>query len=197
MESTVRSTILGAGLGAGLMFLLDPTRGRSRRAVVRDRLARASRRAREGYRATTKDLGNRIAGVAAEMHGRAEDDAPDPATLVARVRAELGRVASHPRAICVMATNGFVTLTGDVLADESSAIESAVRGVRGVRSVLNQMRSHDARDRVPALQGRSVRPGWWSTWAFGSRSSTAKMLCGVSAAATFAAAVATRRAGTR
>jgi hypothetical protein len=35
--------ITGIGLGCGLMFFLDPARGRQRRAVVRDRAKRTSR----------------------------------------------------------------------------------------------------------------------------------------------------------
>lgn len=35
--------LAGMGLGSGLMFFLDPARGKQRRAVVRDRAKRTSR----------------------------------------------------------------------------------------------------------------------------------------------------------
>src|SRR5947207_7770972 len=122
MDTVARSTILGAGLGAGLMFMFDPVRGARRRALVRDKFARAAHKTRDAYDATQRDLGNRVGGITAELRGRFNADAASDTIIVERARAELGRVSSHPRAIHVAANNGSVTLTGDVLATEVSSI---------------------------------------------------------------------------
>lgn len=66
MNTAVRSTLVG--MGAGLMFLLDPGRGARRRALVRDKAIRATRKSRDAYEATRCDLGNRARGVVADLH---------------------------------------------------------------------------------------------------------------------------------
>ena len=55
--------LVGAGLGAAHAFVLDPSTGNRRRALLRDQLARASRKTRSGLGATTKDVANRTRGM--------------------------------------------------------------------------------------------------------------------------------------
>jgi hypothetical protein len=57
---------IGVGTGIALMYLLDPERGRSRRAVLREKLAKWARSGRETAEGTAKDLRNRTVGVMAE-----------------------------------------------------------------------------------------------------------------------------------
>src|SRR5437763_3328307 len=126
MTSAARSSLIGAGVGAGLMFLFDPNRGRRRRALIRDKFVRAARRTREAAGATGRDLTLRTSGLAVEARSRFAPEAADDRVICERVRADLGRVASHPRAIRVASNGGIVTLTGDVLASEVSAIVAHV-----------------------------------------------------------------------
>jgi hypothetical protein len=49
----------GIGLGAGLMFLLDPGAGRRRRARIRDKVRSAAGRAGDYLDATGRDLTHR------------------------------------------------------------------------------------------------------------------------------------------
>jgi hypothetical protein len=191
MASAVRTTMLGAGIGAGVMFLLDPGRGARRRALVRDKITRAVHRTRDVYDATLRDVRNRAAGAAAEIGARVPDEVVDDRRLAERVRAKLGRVASHPRAIQVAADHGRVTLSGDALAAEVHDIVAAIRGVRGVDGVENRLNAHAAAGAIPSLQGSSARPGLWVWWP-GRWSPTARLLAGLGAAASLAA-VATRR----
>ena len=100
-------------------------------------------------------------------------------------------VASHPRAIHVASNGGIVALTGDVLASEVATIVAHVNGVRGVREVRNRMMPHAAANGIPALQGYSQRPGWWSTWMRSGWSPTAIAATGAGAAA-MAVAIARR-----
>ena len=60
----------GIGLGAGLMYMLDPDKGRRRRALVRDQLTRASNRASKALGRTSRDLSNRAQGAVAKARKR-------------------------------------------------------------------------------------------------------------------------------
>ena len=194
MDSALRSTICGAGIGAGLMFLFDPARGARRRSMVRDSVVRAAHKTRDAYDATRRDFGNRLSGAAAEVRSQLSGDGADDWTIGERVRAKLGRVSSHPRAITVIVENGCVRLTGDALASEVDAIVSGVENVRGVCSVDSRLTTHAAGTRVPSLQGSSRRPGWWSAWLSDGWSPTAIAITATGAAAVFAVGLSRARA---
>jgi osmotically-inducible protein OsmY len=179
MNAATRNSIIGAGIGAGLVFLLDPTRGNRRRALIRDKVVKASRKTFDAAAATRRDVANRLQGVRARAGNMLSGASIDDAVMVERVRAKLGRVASHPRAIDVYACNGCITLTGDVLASEVVSIMSTIAGMRGVVDVENQMQTHATPTHVPSLQGQSERSsslksGW---------SPAAMLACGLTAAA--------------
>jgi hypothetical protein len=74
----------------------------------------------------------------------------DDTRLIERVRAALGRVCSHPRAIDVEAIDGEITLRGDVLGSEAEAVLAAVRSVRGVNDVFDDLDKHAGADGVPS-----------------------------------------------
>lgn len=58
-----RNSLVGAGIGAGLMFLLDPARGNRRRALIRDKMIYAVRKTRDTAGAARRDVGNRLYGM--------------------------------------------------------------------------------------------------------------------------------------
>jgi hypothetical protein len=51
------------GIGAAAMFLLDPDRGRRRRAWLRDKCVSACRKTERAYETTRRDFRNRSKGV--------------------------------------------------------------------------------------------------------------------------------------
>lgn len=53
----------GIGLGAGLMYLLDPDRGNRRRALIRDKVVKLNRQTQEAVGGRVKDMGNRARGM--------------------------------------------------------------------------------------------------------------------------------------
>ena len=57
----------GIGIGAGLMYLLDPERGRLRRAMARDKALSLANKTGDAVARTSRDIGNRAKGVAAEV----------------------------------------------------------------------------------------------------------------------------------
>jgi hypothetical protein len=156
-----RDFLIGAGVGAALAYMLDPNGGGRRRALARDKVVRATRRTRDGLDATARDLANRTRGIAAATRGRLAHEEVDDAVLVERVRAKIGRVSSHPRAIDVEANGGDVTLRGPILSHEVSRVLATAANVRGVASVSNELDPHESPEGVPSLQGagRTAGPG--------------------------------------
>lgn len=159
MKQELTTLLSGAGLGATLIYLLDPNAGPRRRALLRDRLVSLSHTAGNQLEPTGRDLLNRLQGVGAELLSLLGPDDVSDEVLVQRVRARLGRYTSHPRAIEVDATEGRVVLSGPILRHEVEQLLTAVATTRGVRSVENELEVHKTRDNVPALQGGTPRTG--------------------------------------
>jgi osmotically-inducible protein OsmY len=152
----------GIGIGAAVMYFMDPDRGRRRRALVRDKAQHFASRVPEAVGTTQRDLANRARGLAAQARGRfADEGATNDDVIVARVRSALGRVCSHPGSVVVTSDGGRVTVSGPVLASEAQAVISAVGRARGVREVISQLEVHEEADSfaVPGLQGGRDRSG--------------------------------------
>ena len=60
------SVLGGLGLGAGLMYIFDPDRGKYRRDVARDKVTSTVNRTGQAISDTSRDLQNRARGVIAE-----------------------------------------------------------------------------------------------------------------------------------
>ena len=131
--------ILGLLLGAGAMWLLDPDHGARRRAQVRDRGGRASRRLGREVEGTARDLRNRSSGAVAEIAARFRREAAADDVVRERVRATLGRVVAHPHAVEVAVQDGRVVLSGTIEAGAAPGLVDAVRKVRGVAEVEDRL----------------------------------------------------------
>ena len=135
----VLTLLTGIGIGAAIMYFLDPERGTRRRHLLADQ---AMSRARTGAREVAEladDARNHARGAAAELRGRLRDEEFSNDQLVARVRAELGRHVERVRGIEVVADGGTVTLRGKVTEDEMAEAMAAARQVRGVERVLSEL----------------------------------------------------------
>ena len=150
----MRDMLIGVGIGAALAYVADPRTGRRRRALARDQFVRATRKTREALDATARDLANRTSGIVASARGRWTDYHVDDRRLTERVRAVLGRASSHPRAIDVYVSDGVVTLTGPILAEEVTGLVEAVCDVRGVQTVDNNLTVYSSTEGIPSLQGQ-------------------------------------------
>src|SRR5947208_221441 len=78
-----------AGVGVGMLieYLLDPDRGRARRARIRDKSAHTTRRMSGGLSGMSQDAANRGRGLAMGMRYRVTGRSADDAVLHDRVRA--------------------------------------------------------------------------------------------------------------
>jgi uncharacterized membrane protein len=152
---------LGGALGALALYFLDPHEGRRRRARTRDRMIHAGKRLNEAGMVSARDTVHRARGVLAHARKLFEHEEVTDAVLVERVRAELGRVVSHPHAVEAAADHGYVTLSGPILAEEVRPLLRCVRGVPGVRAVSDRLTVYEDAEaqHVSALQGGHPRHG--------------------------------------
>lgn len=181
-EGGAASLLLGAccfTTGAALMYLLDPSRGRTRRAKLRDKATSAYSDTAHFADKVQRDLQNRAKGTVASMRSRMshEDEISDQ-KLEARVRTNLGRITSHPHAIHVTAQHGRITLDGSILAQELSRVMSAARSVRGVTEVESRLHVYEEPAGVPELQGGVERRGQRSEFMQSNWSPAARLMAG-------------------
>jgi uncharacterized membrane protein len=158
--------LIGLGAGASAMYLMDPQGGNRRRAVIRDKAKRGWRKLGDATDVTVRDLGNRAGGFAAEAQSRLAGQHPDDYVLAERVRAELGRVCSHPRSIEVGVRDGRVMLTGPILSHEADRVRAWVASIPGLRDLDDRLEVRDDAGRTPGLQGgvsRRARSAWMQT----------------------------------
>ena len=173
---------VGMGIGTGIMYLLDPNRGKRRRALLRDKFVWAQRKTGECIQVTGRDLSNRARGIASGIQSRLTSGEVDDAVLVDRVRSKLGRTVSHPGAIVVAAENGNVTLSGPILEAEADHVLSCVKWVPGVKDITNNLEVHKEAGNHPALQGGRERQGYRLEFLQESWSPAARLVAGVTGA---------------
>ncbi len=158
-------TLKGIGIGAGLMYYLDPDMGNRRRALLRDSLVRSFHELSDSVDRSLRDSAHRLQGVVAETRGKMfPGDISEP-QLVERIRARLGHCVAQPSAIDVQADGNRVVLSGRVAADEVEPLKNEVRSVPGVGEVEDHLEVHQgiggtglpaegngSRGRAPQLQ---------------------------------------------
>lgn len=144
----------GFGLGAALMYILDPDRGKRRRALIRDKMAAAGNKVTDKAEKMRRDLSNRAYGMVSETKSIFRHEEVSDDVLVDRVRSRLGRIRVHIEAFDISATDGVVTLQGQILAGELPRVLRAARFVRGVKDIDNQFEVREGAGDVPALQGQ-------------------------------------------
>jgi len=151
-------TLGAVGAGAGLMFLLDPERGSSRRRFIGDKALHVARFFGRRIEDQSRDLANRAQGAAAEASARVAKEAAPDQVLAERVRSKIGRVVTHPRAIDVTAERGVVELRGAILRSERRRAIRVAESVRGVRAVQHDaLMTYSDEQRMPGFRPR-IRP---------------------------------------
>ena len=149
-----RKVVTSAALGAAAMYVLDPNRGRRRRAIFRDKTRSSLANITHLAQVSARDISHRVQGFGATARrvfiGRG---ATDDLVLIERVRAKMGRVVSHPHAIQIGARAGRITLSGPIVAGEAAPLLDVVRSVWGVSSIDDHLVVYDRPESIPALQG--------------------------------------------
>jgi hypothetical protein len=149
-----------AGIGAALMYIADPAIGRRRRALTRDTFVHGARVVRRSINIAARDTAHRAKGLFQNAKGMFEQEDVSDDVLTDRVRAEIGRVSSHPNVEAIV-KDSVVTLLGPVVARESSAILKAVRSVRGVQGVVDRMEAYEP---TAKMQTQASRARQWDVF---------------------------------
>jgi hypothetical protein len=147
--------VAGAALlGVVAMYMLDPDKGKRRRALIGDKAYSVVSDTRQALGAATRDAAHRIEGMRARARRLfSNEPVPDDLQLIERVRARMGRLVAHPHAIQVGANNGRVTLSGPVLRHEVGRLLDAIRTVWGVSMVEDRLVVYDSPESISSLQG--------------------------------------------
>ena len=131
--------LLGAAAGAVASFLLDPARGKARRARFRDQglalIRRLGRRTEQIGNRVRADVGGKLAAARAAQ--RPDAHPIDDATLTDRVRSTVFRDASTPKGdLNVNVERGIVVIRGEVPNEKTrKRILAEVEAIEGVWSV--------------------------------------------------------------
>jgi Putative phospholipid-binding domain. len=143
----------GVGLGATLMYLLDPDKGRRRRALLRDKAIHVFHKTTDGLCYVSRGVAQRAEALSARTRSLLTQFWVSDEVLAERVRSKIGHVLSHPGSIEVSVEGGRATLTGPILAREVDGLLATVSRVRGLTGVENRLEIHEEADGVPGLQG--------------------------------------------
>ena len=136
-------TALWTGIGAAIMYFLDPQQGRRRRATVRDRGLSFFRQGGRRAERMGRGVASQTVGIAHKArHIREEEKDFDDTTLARKVESEIFRDADAPKGqVDVNVVDGVVYLRGEL--EEPELIEALaektrkVSGVKGVENLLH------------------------------------------------------------
>jgi hypothetical protein len=149
---TTMAALAAGALGAGLMYMFDPTRGTRRRALARDQLTRARGQIDDAAGTTWRDARNRAQGLWAEMQGWVKAARVDDELLEQRLRSTIGPLLRYPRMVGLSVMDGRVTVTGAVPADEVERLIRHVKRARGVTGVENRVNVYSNPADIPGIQ---------------------------------------------
>jgi len=147
----------GAAMGARLMYLFDPDRGRSRRAKLRDRVAGGIHFLQREANKQARNVGHQVIGRLHEIRSSIHERATpiDEDILLDRVRAQLGRDVMRMRRLDLSMQDGCVVIAGPVMPGEAEKIRKKLRKIRGVRDcdVRVEEISHQEMQRISGQRG--------------------------------------------
>ncbi|MEO6195001.1 MAG: BON domain-containing protein [Thermoanaerobaculia bacterium] len=157
--SLVGSAGIGAGLGAGLMYLLDPQGGRGRRALARDKSVSALKNGGKAAAKTSRQLGNKSKELVSQAGSklRQSDLVENGGALLEQVQRKVRRAVSHPTAIEAAVEEGRVILNGFILASELAGLLAVIEAIEEVTEVQNQLEIHELAADLAAFRSSGAK----------------------------------------
>lgn len=145
--------LTGMAVGSFLTFIFDPKYGRRRRVLARDKARKLLSEGKHLSSKKARNMRNRIKGIPSKVSHSFRHNEVDDSVLVERVRSVMGRRVTHPKSVRVEATDGVVTLSGQILSREIGDLIHAIKRVPGVSRLINNLYIHESPEHVPGLQG--------------------------------------------
>jgi osmotically-inducible protein OsmY len=129
--------LLLAGACVAAAYLLDPSRGKSRRARIQQRVGGLLGRGSDRASSKTQFLTGRARGLKERITGSGKAEVPNDQTLAAKVQSEVLGGSTYPKEkVNVTVEGGIVTLRGEVdSAEQAASLEQEIRKVSGVIDV--------------------------------------------------------------
>jgi osmotically-inducible protein OsmY len=127
-----------AGVGAGLMYMLDPDRGKDRRTVLRETVDRTARKTADEIGTASRNVGKKIKDITVNAKSSFKRQPADD-VLLKRVGTAVGKILANPRLIGVTINQGLTTLTGEVAEHELPRVLEKVSRIPGVKAVINRL----------------------------------------------------------
>ncbi len=146
----------GLAAGAGLMYMLDPERGHTRRALLRDKAGSMVLHTSTDVGKQARNVRNHAKGLAHEVTSRLHHNTVADIDLENKIRAEVANVIPHPEMIHVRVQHGRVTLSGPVLADNVKKLVEQCAMIPGVMGVENRMAVYQSQDQMPLHAGQAT-----------------------------------------
>ena len=144
----------GLGLGAALMYVFDPDRGKGRRARIRDKVDSTAHKIGDAAEKMGRDISNRAQGMVAQSKSLFSNQGITDDVLVQRVRSRFGRLPVEIAGFDVLAHDGIVTLRGQIAEDEVPKVLRAARFVRGVKAVDNHLTVSPRQEGTPPISNQ-------------------------------------------
>ena len=147
--------VSGVAVGVAAMYVLDPVKGRGRRAVLRDRARSTMRTRHRRAEQQARDAANREAGEQARARGAGHFHPTDDRSVELHLHQLLAELDVDTHDVTVEVHEGLARLRGQVASDtDRQRVLTTVRESRGVREVESLLHLPDepAPNKEPARQ---------------------------------------------
>lgn len=150
----LKTLLVSLGLGAGLMYFMDPQHGERRRTMIREKANDFVNNINDSIDMSVENARMKARGVLTEMTAKLGNEGTTDWILEERVRNSLGRMA---RGVNIAADAGRITLTGPVLRENADMIVNTAMRTRGVYGVENQLDVFNNPEDMPSFESESSR----------------------------------------
>lgn len=150
--SKVKTILIGLGVGAGAMYLMDPRHGKRRQAMIRDQFISLAHDTDNMVDKGVRDMRNRARGMVAEAYSMLSDYDTSDWLTEQRVRSEIGRLIPYSRLIDVVAHKDRVVVRGPILVADKAYVMGKINAIRGVKTIEDQLQGYESEEAIPGYQ---------------------------------------------